>query len=71
MDVSIIIVNYNTRELTSNCIESIFSLTKDIDFELILVDNNSSDNSQYFFKKDPRIVFFQNSKNLGFGKACN
>ena len=71
MDVSIIIVNYNTRELTSNCIESIFSLTQDIDFELILVDNNSSDNSQYFFKNDPRIIFLQNSKNLGFGKACN
>lgn len=45
MNVSIIIVNYNTREITQNCIESIFQHTKGIDFEVILVDNASTDGS--------------------------
>lgn len=45
MDVSIIIVNYNTCDITKNCINSIFEYTKDIKFEIILVDNNSKDKS--------------------------
>jgi len=43
MDVSIIIVNYNTRELTLKCLKSFYEQTKDIDFEVILVDNALSD----------------------------
>ena len=45
MDVSIIIVNYNTADLIVDCIESINRYTKDISFEIIVVDNNSSDKS--------------------------
>ena len=41
MDVSVILVNYNTLSLTMSCINSIFLHTQDIDFEVIVVDNDS------------------------------
>lgn len=71
MNVSIIIVNYNTREITQNCIESIFQHTKGIDFEVILVDNASTDGSIELFEKDTRLKFIESGKNIGFGKANN
>lgn len=71
MQVSIIIVNYNTLSLTRQCIDSIVEQTKGIDFEIILVDNNSQDGSKQFFEKDPRIKYIYSKHNLGFGKANN
>lgn len=72
MDVSIIIVNYNTFSLTKKCIESIIENTFDVDYEIIVIDNSSSDGSvvklNYLFK-DIRIIEF--NENLGFGKANN
>lgn len=69
--VSVIIVNYNTKQLTSNCIDSIIKNTQDVDYEIILVDNASSDGSKDVFKDDNRIVFIEAGKNIGFGKANN
>ena len=46
MDVSVIIVNYNTRELTKNCLLSIYEKTQGINFEVIVSDNGSKDGSQ-------------------------
>ena len=54
MDVSVIIVNYNTRKLTGECIDSIFEKTSGITFEVIVVDNASQDDSIEIFRKDPR-----------------
>lgn len=71
MDVSIIIVNYNTLQLTRNCINSVFDKTKGLEFEVILVDNASSDGSKEYFEKDERIKYIYNSKNVGFGRANN
>ena len=45
MWVSIIIINYNTKDITLNCLKSIYEHTIEIDFEIIVVDNASSDNS--------------------------
>jgi glycosyltransferase involved in cell wall biosynthesis len=45
MDLSIIIISFNTKKLTTECIESIVKNTKNIDFEIIVIDNNSSDGS--------------------------
>ena len=45
MDVSVIIVNYNTSDLVKNCITSIMEKTKNVSFEIIVVDNNSKDGS--------------------------
>ncbi len=69
--VSIIIVNYNTKKLTVQCIESIFKYTKNIDFEILLVDNNSNDGSKALFAADPRIIFIEALDNVGFGRANN
>lgn len=71
MDVSIIIVNYNTRQMTSECIDSVFEKTTDVEFEVILVDNASTDGSKECFEKDGRIKYIYSNENLGFGKANN
>lgn len=71
MDVSIIIVNYNTRKLTQECIDSIFQYTEGVIFEVIVVDNASTDDSKAYFEKDNRIRYIYNTENLGFGRANN
>lgn len=71
MDVSVIIVNYNTLQLTLNCINSIFQQTKGITFEVIVIDNASTDHSTDILKKDDRIILIESEVNLGFGKANN
>lgn len=72
MDVSIIIVNYNTRELTKNCLQSIYQQTKDVEFEVIVSDNGSADGSVSMIKElFPSVVLIENNANLGFGAANN
>lgn len=71
VDVSIIIVNYNTKEITEACINSVFDKTKDIHFELIVVDNGSRDGSREAFSKRKDILYFYQQENLGFGRANN
>ncbi len=73
MDISIVILNYKSRDLTLSCIESI----KNADFsgltrELIVVDNDSKDGLGNIVKtKYPEIEFIQNGKNLGMGAGNN
>jgi len=71
MDVSIIIVNYNTKDITYQCIESIKKYTSGLKYEIILIDNNSDDGSKIFFDTVPEIKFIPSNENLGFGKANN
>ena len=71
MDVSIIIVNYNTSKMTSECIDSVFKYTKYLNFEVILVDNASQDNSKTVFENYNNITYIYNEKNIGFGCANN
>lgn len=72
MDVSIIIVNYNTKDLLENCIKSINERTYNLDFEIIIVDNASIDGSQDYVKQNyPKVVLIESDENLGFGKANN
>lgn len=71
MDVSIIIINYNTWHLTKKCIDSIFQKTNNISYEIILVDNASTDGSKEIFEKDSRIRYIYSTVNLGFGKGNN
>jgi hypothetical protein len=72
MDVSVIIVNYNTTLLLTNCLKSIYDKTIDLEFEVIIVDNNSSDRS-FTNLKDiySNILIIENAENLGFGVANN
>lgn len=72
MDVSIIIVNYNTSALINDCIRSIFNYTKGIDYEIIVVDNASENLSETIESaSDPRVHLIQLPKNVGFGRANN
>lgn len=70
MDLSIIIVNFNTKELTHQAIDSIINNTKDIDYEIIVVDN-STNKSQQCVYNNQLVKVILNVENYGFGHACN
>ncbi|MBR2361302.1 MAG: glycosyltransferase family 2 protein [Spirochaetaceae bacterium] len=72
MDVSVIIVNYNTKDLLRNCLESVFTQTQGIQFEVIVSDNGSEDGSQDMVRElFPQVILIENNANLGFGSANN
>jgi GT2 family glycosyltransferase len=72
MDVSIIIVNFNTRPLVLKCLESIFRTTRRLDFEVILVDNASTDGSiKAVVARFPSVEILAQEENLGFARANN
>jgi GT2 family glycosyltransferase len=72
LDVSIIIVNYNTTYHLDKCINSILQNVKDIEYEIIVIDNNSNDRSiETLVVKYPETRFLFNKNNKGFGTACN
>lgn len=72
MDTSIIIINYNTKELIKQCIESVYEKTYNINFEVIVVDNASTDGSQQMIKDFfPKVMLIESPENLGFGRANN
>lgn len=72
MDVSIIIVNYNTKQHLVECLATVFEKTKDVAFEVIVVDNASTDGSEEYIKKRfPNIKWINSGENLGFGRANN
>jgi GT2 family glycosyltransferase len=73
-DVSIIIVNYNTKDLTLDCIDSVLSEGSDVKSEIVVVDNSSTDGSisdLLKLEKNNVITLIQNKTNVGFAKANN
>jgi len=72
VDISIIVVNWNTRELLRNCLNSIYETVQDITFEVIVVDNASHDGSVDMLRdKFPQVTVIENTVNRGFGAANN
>jgi hypothetical protein len=71
VNVSIIIVNYNTLHVLQPCLDSIVEHTKDISYEIIVVDNGSTDGSIEVLSADQRVTFVPTGENLGFGRANN
>src|SRR5690349_8138427 len=73
MKVSIVIANWNTKDLIRQCIESIFnSVQPGFEYEVIIIDNGSSDGSrEYLESLGNRIVLITNDTNRGYAKACN
>jgi len=72
VDISIIIVNWNTKELLRNCLKSVYQTVQDIIFEVIVVDNASHDGSVDMMRGEfPRVTIVENTVNRGFGAANN
>ncbi len=72
MELSIIIVSWNTCDILCDCLKSVFQQTKEIDFEVIVVDNASTDGSAEMVKKDfPQVTLIENSENRGFAAGNN
>lgn len=71
VQVSVIIVTYNTLEITRQCIDSLYRHTEGVGFEVIVVDNASSDGTRQALENDSRIRYIYSSENLGFGRANN
>ena len=72
MDISIIVVNWNTKYLLIECLDSIFQTIKSIDFEVWVVDNGSTDGSIEAIRNRYRdINILKNRVNCGFAAANN
>jgi GT2 family glycosyltransferase len=72
LDVSIIIVNWNAKDLLRRCLNDVIATTKQATYEIIVIDNHSSDGSQEMLRHDfPNIQLIANDKNVGFSGANN
>lgn len=72
LDVSIVIVNWNTRDILHNCLQSVYEQSHEINFDVIVVDNASKDGSAEMVKRDfPQTILIENSENRGFAAANN
>lgn len=73
--LSIIIVTWNTADITCQAIKSIYKHLKNISFQVIVVDNNSSDNTitqiKKITQKHSNLILIKNKQNFGFSKANN
>ncbi len=71
-DVSIIIVNWNTRDLLAKCLRCVEDTVKKVSYETYVVDNASTDGSPDMVRKDfPNVKLIANTENVGFAKANN
>lgn len=68
---SIIILTYNNLDKTKDCIESIRKYTDKDSYEIIVVDNNSTDDTKLFLEEQDDIKVIFNEVNMGFPKGCN
>lgn len=72
MKLSVIIVNYNVKYFLEQCLDSVLRATKEIESEIYVVDNCSSDGSlEYLIPKFPSVQFIANTVNVGFSRANN
>jgi GT2 family glycosyltransferase len=72
MDLSIILVNYKSPQLVLDCVQSIYDQTKQISFEILIVDNASGDNSkEIIISKYPQVKWIQLDYNAGFARGNN
>ncbi|MFF2371003.1 glycosyltransferase family 2 protein [Agromyces sp. NPDC058110] len=73
-ELSIVVVNYNTREATSACLRSVIDASPGVDLELVVVDNGSTDGSVEAFRErfaaDP-VAVVEAGENLGFARGVN
>ncbi len=72
VELSVVLVNYNGVSFLENCLRSIEKQLKTISYEIIVVDNNSNDESCEFLGTHfPKVILIQSKENLGFGRGNN
>jgi len=71
MKLSIIILSFNTKDLTLGCIDSLMRVKGEVKFEIIVVDNGSTDGSVAALRKRKDIKLIENKENLGFAGGNN
>lgn len=72
LDLSIIIVSFNTRQILLACLESVYARTRDLAFEVLVIDNNSADGSADAVKERfPSVGLIRNPENRGLSSAYN
>lgn len=72
MKLSVVILNYNVKYFIDLCLQSVVAATKNIDAEIIVVDNASIDGSVLWIKSQfPQVKLIENKENLGFPKGNN
>lgn len=72
MDISIIIINWNTKGLLLDCLAAVYTMARDVTFEVFVVDNASNDGSVEAVRAQyPQVRVIQNEQNLGFAAANN
>jgi len=72
MDLSIIVVNWNTHKLLRQCLEAVYGTLRGLDFDVWVVDNASTDGSARMVRDDfPQVRLIENAENLGFACANN
>ena len=71
IELSIIIVNWNGAEFVGKCLKSVFESKFNKPWEVIVIDNNSSDKSVEIIKQFPQVIAIENKENVGFGSANN
>jgi GT2 family glycosyltransferase len=70
--ISIIIVNYKTPQLLLECVRSIVDTTKELSYEIVIVDNNSEDESEILITTNfPNVKWINSGYNAGFARANN
>jgi N-acetylglucosaminyl-diphospho-decaprenol L-rhamnosyltransferase len=71
-DIAVVLVSYNTRELTKKALRCLFSSSHELEMEVIIIDNASKDNSAEMISTEhPDITLIKNAQNVGFGRANN
>lgn len=72
MQLSVVILNYNVRYFLELCLKSVLAATEQINAEIIVIDNNSKDDSRQMVERlFPSVKWIQNTENVGFSKANN
>lgn len=71
INITVIIISFNTKDLTLECIKSVQEKTKKTTYEIIVIDNKSTDGSVESLKKTKGIRLILNMDNVGFSKANN
>jgi N-acetylglucosaminyl-diphospho-decaprenol L-rhamnosyltransferase len=72
MDLTVVVISFNTRSMLATCLTLISAQVSDIDHEIVVVDNGSDDGSPEMVARDfPHLILIRNSENRGFAAAVN